>query len=263
MLKTNSTNKLESRATNSWGNVAGWYNKVLQQKNTFQSEVILPNLLENMADLKTNSSILDLGCGQGFFSKILANRLRVTGVDISKELIEIAKTNSPKSRFYVSKAQEINFLKNAEFDNVLTVLALQNIGSLFVTSSQVYRVLQKNGFWFLVLNHPCFRQPKHSSWRFDLQSMLQYRQVDKYLTAYKVVLDMNPGQTNKDLKIETFSYHYSLSDLCKVFFENGFMIADLQEWISHKTQDQGPKTPALEKARKEIPMFLYLKLKKI
>jgi ubiquinone/menaquinone biosynthesis C-methylase UbiE len=262
MLETKNSNSKSRVATNSWGNVAKWYDKVLNSKNTFQTEVILPNLL-NSLDLKKGSKLLDLGCGQGFFSKVFQTNVQVTGVDISSELIALAKKNSPKSSFYVSKAQEINFLKNFEFDNCLTVLALQNIGSLTQTTNQVYRVLKNGGCWYLVLNHPCFRQPKHSSWRFESNTMIQYRQVDQYLKPYKTILDMNPGQTDPDLKVETFSYHYSLSDLSKVFIKSGFVITDLQEWISHKPQDQGPKTPALEKARKEIPMFLYLKLKKI
>ena len=50
----------------SWGNVAEWYDKHLNDDNTYHSQVVLPNLLR-VVDLGSNESLLELGCGQGFF----------------------------------------------------------------------------------------------------------------------------------------------------------------------------------------------------
>ena len=39
----------------------------------------------------------------------------------------------------------------------------------------------------------------------------------------------------------------------------GLAIDRLEEWPSHKTSPEGPRKRALDKSRKEIPMFLALR----
>ena len=52
---------------------------------------ILPCLLELLGDV-TGRSVLDAGCGEGYLARVLAGRgARVTGIDLSPRLIEIAR----------------------------------------------------------------------------------------------------------------------------------------------------------------------------
>ena len=96
--------KIQQQKT-SWGNVAPWYNKLLTSENSYQKELILPKLLKLM-QIQKGEKILDLACGQGFFTNQFQNAgAEVTGVDISPELIQIARNNSPKDiHFFVSAA---------------------------------------------------------------------------------------------------------------------------------------------------------------
>src|SRR3989344_333824 len=77
----------------SWGKVAGWYHDAVEEKGSYQKDLILPNLLRLM-DIQKGERVFDLACGEGFFSRRF-NRLgaSVIGVDIAKELIAIAKSN--------------------------------------------------------------------------------------------------------------------------------------------------------------------------
>jgi hypothetical protein len=43
----------------------------------------------------------------------------------------------------------------------------------------------------------------------------------------------------------------------------GLLIDALEEWPSHKTSQPGPRAAAENAARKEIPMFLALRARKI
>ena len=53
----------------SWGKVAEWYSDILEkEEGTYQKDLILPNLLR-LTDIKKNETVLDLACGQGFFSR--------------------------------------------------------------------------------------------------------------------------------------------------------------------------------------------------
>ena len=49
----------------------------------------------------------------------------------------------------------------------------------------------------------------------------------------------------------------------KLFAKNGLAITRLEEWISHKQSGAGPRQAAEDKARKEIPMFMCLEIKKL
>jgi len=52
---------------------------------------ILPCLLEFLGDV-AGRSVLDAGCGEGYLARVLAGRgARVTGIDLSPRLIEMAR----------------------------------------------------------------------------------------------------------------------------------------------------------------------------
>ena len=74
-----------------WNNAAKWYDELLERGDTYQEKVILPNLLRRM-QIRRGERVLDLACGQGVFARAFAGAgARATGVDISEELIELAK----------------------------------------------------------------------------------------------------------------------------------------------------------------------------
>ncbi len=240
----------------SWGNVAGWYDNLLKKENTYQSEVILPNLLK-MMNIKSTDNVLDLGCGQGFFSIEFAKLCaRVKGVDISKDLINIAKQKGiSNSSFEISSADNLSFIKNEDFDKIVIVLALQNIANLKGTISECFRVLKPKGRLFIVLNHPAFRVPQKSDWGYDDRKKVQYRRVEKYLSEYLINIDMNPGEKMIKMKKYTVSFHRPLQTYFRDLKTAGFFVSGFEEWISNKKSQNGPKQKVEDLARKEIPMF--------
>jgi ubiquinone/menaquinone biosynthesis C-methylase UbiE len=248
-----------TQPTNSWGSVAKWYDRNLANPNSFQSQVILPNL-KRLINVQPRQAMLDLACGQGFFASQLQDIIKIIGIDISPELIKIAKKNCSKSKFFVSPAENINQLSLPQFDKVLTVLALQNIADLTKTFHNVSQVMKRGAKWSIVINHPCFRQPQASSWVYDNENNIQNRVLNKYLSSYTVTMDMNPSSNNPT---QTLSYHRPLQEYIQLAKNNNMYLSNMEEWISHIPQDQGPKTPALEIGRQEFPLFMYLEFTKL
>ncbi len=242
----------------SWGNVATWYDDVLNKEGSYQKEVILPNLTR-LLDIKKGESIVDIACGQGFFTRAMHSLgAKVTGLDIGKELIEIAKKESSKDIIYlVSSADSLPINLTNTFDKAVIVLAIQNIKDLNKTISEAYRVLKNNGKLFLVLNHPSFRIPKKSSWGFDNSTNSQYRRIDSYMSDTENKMDMNPGSSYKNKEF-TISFHRPLQVYFKAFNKSGFRVGRLEEWISHKESNPGPKANEENRIRKEIPMFMMI-----
>jgi ubiquinone/menaquinone biosynthesis C-methylase UbiE len=245
----------------SWGEVAEWYGSYLENnEDSYQRKVILPNLLR-LLDLKKGTHLLDIACGQGFFSREFAKTgATIVGADISAELIESAKKLSPKEiEFHVAPAHKLAFAKDGMFDAATIVLAAQNIENIQQAFEEAKRVLKPGGRILIVMMHPAFRVPKRSSWGWDNETGVQYRRIDGYLSASKSELLVHPGKEDSPV---TISYHRSLQDFSKALFKAGFAIMKFEEWISHRSSEKGPRQKAEDLSRKEIPLFLALEAKK-
>ncbi len=267
----------------SWGNVASWYDELLSEDDTYQSKVILPNLTR-ILDIQKGDKILDLACGQGFFSRAFASAgADVTGVDISKELIAKAQERNTKKtdtgplnkskgnvetpalsdhtklHYEVSPSHDLSMIESGTVNKIVIVLALQNIEKIKETLDECRRVLVKGGEFCIVLNHPAFRIPKRSSWGYDEKLQVQYRRIDGYLSDSKEEIIMNPGQVKEGGKPEkTVSFHRPLQSYFKFLQKSGFTVSRLEEWNSHRKSEPGKRSKAEDVARKEIPLFLAL-----
>ncbi len=240
----------------SWGKEALWYAEHLESDGTYHAQVILPNLLRVVAPTK-NMNILEIGCGEGFFARAIAAKgATVLGSDISPELIKVAETKAGGPRYRISPAEDLSWVTPHSQDVVLAVLTLQNMEKIEPVFKEVVRALKPAGRFVFVLNHPAFRIPKVSHWEYDDKKHTQYRRVDAYLSARREKMDMHPGKTGN--KSFTYSFHRSLQDYMKALRSAECAITRLEEWISHKTSEPGPKAKAENIARKEIPLFMVI-----
>ncbi len=247
----------------SWGNVAEWYDDLLEADppaggGTYQKDVILPNivrLLDSPPAGGKGETILDVGCGQGFFAReFLKKGANVIGVDVALELIALAKKNVPSATFHVASADAMPFVKTASVDVATTILVLQNIENVDGVFAECSRVLKPYGRLLIVMNHPAFRIPQHSSWGWE-ESKTQYRRIDEYLSESRTQIQMHPGANPT---ATTVSFHRPLQWYVKLLAKHGFAVTRLEEWISNKKSQKGPRQKVEDTARKEIPLFLFL-----
>lgn len=260
---------LHSSASTSWGEVAEWYDSHLgSSDDTYHTQVIFPNLLRILGDIK-GKKILDLACGQGIFTDTLASlRADTVGIDISKELITIAKDRNlikgkakkevRGAEYFVTPSDDLYMIKDDTQDIVVCVLALQNIEKLDKTLEEVSRILVRGGRFIMVLNHPMYRNPRKTHWGYDEATSIQYRRVDEYMSESSVKIDMTPG--SKVDKKYTISFHRPLQLYVKALSKHHFAITRLEEWISHRESKAGPRQRAENTSRKEIPLFMCLEV---
>lgn len=247
----------------SWESVAGWYGGYMgKEGGDFQRDLIFPGALRLLAP-KKDGHYLDLACGQGVFAKLLAPKaFKVDGLDASPSLIDQAKRIAPKNvRFTVDDATNFSHLfPPNSLDGIVCNLAIQNIDPLTLVFSEAARALKPDGVLVITMNHPAFRQPRQSGWGWDEERKLQYRRVDKYMTDYEMPIIAHPGSAPEE---KTYSYHRPLSMYVTELAKYGFVIEALEEWVSNKVSDSGPKAKAENVARKEIPLFLGLRARKM
>jgi SAM-dependent methyltransferase len=249
-------------AGTSWENVSGWYRGYLAGKDTVQAEVIFPGALR-LLDPKDGEKILDVACGEGSFARMIARTrgVKIVGVDAAPSLVAMASRRAPSNaEFLVGDVLKIgSAFSPASFEAAACILAVQNMDPIVPLFTGIARALKPSGRLVLVMNHPAFRVPRQSGWGWDEERKLQYRRVDRYLSSFAAPIQAHPGSAPG---VTTVSYHRPLQAYVAALAAAGFVVETLEEWVSHKTSDSGPRAKAENTARREIPMFLALRAKK-
>ena len=240
----------------SWEKSADWYDRIIgAQGSELYQRIVIPGALE-LLDAQPDEKVLDLGCGQGVFSRALADGgCKVTGVDLSPALIGKAKTYRSRApvRYVCRDAADIGDL--GPFDAVSAILSIQNMPHLGKVCRACATVLHEGGRMLWVMNHPCFRIPRQTAWGWDEEQWIQYRRVDAYGSPMKIPIIMHPGQRESET---TTSFHHSLTDLMNTAFAAGFVLSGMEEWYSDKQSEPGARAQAENKARNEFPLFMAM-----
>ena len=130
------------------------YNQIAEEFSTTREE-----LWEEMSFLFDDyvipgDKILDLGCGNGRFFKLLKDKdVNYIGVDFSEKLIEIAKKKYPKVKFQVADALDLPFPNNY-FDKIYSIATLHHIPSKqfrLQLLKETRRILKPNGLLILTV----------------------------------------------------------------------------------------------------------------
>ena len=100
--------------------------------------------LMNFLNPKKGERVLDLGCGTGYLTNLIASAgAVVTGIDKSQEMIEKAKNNYPELDFRVEDATDFSF--DEKFDSVFSNATLHWIRNQEKLLICVYDALKKGG----------------------------------------------------------------------------------------------------------------------
>lgn len=260
--KTLSKFKHKNHKDTSWQKVASWYNDLVGVKGQyFHKKIIIPNITR-ILDLSKSDKLLDLGCGQGILERNIAVDVKYVGLDLSFDLIQSARklSTSKNHRFEVRDITKDLNIPEYDFTKAVIILALQNVQNYSKVFENVAKNLKSKGIFVIVLNHPYFRIPKKTSWGIDEASNTQFRRVDEYMTSSKCGIDMTPGGNKRTI---TWSFHEPLQNYMKALRSHGFVLENMEEWISDKKSGDGPAAAMENKARKEIPMFMCLVARKL
>lgn len=260
--------------SSSWQPVASWYNKITGEGGHYYHEhVVIPNVLRllelNFKSQISNIKLLDIACGNGVLGKALVRpgltSIDYVGVDIAPSLIAEAKKtdHNLKHKYIVADVTKPFITLGAEGSPTVThaaiILALQNTQNPLNFLKNTSEALVSGGKLVIVLNHPCFRIPRQSSWGIDERTKMQYRRIDKYMSPMEIPITAHPGEK---FSPNTLSYHHSISDYSKMLKEAGFVIELIEEWTSDK-ESVGRNSKMENRARNEFPLFMAIVARKL
>lgn len=131
------------------------YNKIAKDwhKDHCKDEWWVKGTNEFVSLLKENDLVLDVGCGAGTKSKYLVNKkLRVTGIDFSKEMIKIAKKEVPSANFIVLDLDNIDNLQD-NFDGIFMQAVLLHIPKKEIISKlkKIINKLKNGGYLYIAV----------------------------------------------------------------------------------------------------------------
>ncbi|MCC7022152.1 MAG: class I SAM-dependent methyltransferase, partial [Thermomicrobiales bacterium] len=131
--------------------------------NPFQRELVGP-ASERLLALRPGERILDVACGNGVFTRRLAQLgARVTGIDGSPRFIDLARTRTPphddRIDYRVVDATDeaqLLALGDSAFDALVCNMALMDMPAIDPLLRAATRLLAPNGRFVFSVQHPAF-----------------------------------------------------------------------------------------------------------
>ena len=143
--------------------------------------------------LKPGERVLDLGCGAGWASRLLAQLVaggerpgQVVGLDVSDEMIRRARASSTaydNILFVVGSAQQIPWGEDF-FDKVLSVESFYYYGDQGSALDELFRVMAPGGELYILIN--LYRDNPYSlRWVEELKVPVQVKSEEEYADLLK------------------------------------------------------------------------------
>ena len=229
-----------------------WVDFVRNRKDYYRECMNGPALIRMMGDVK-GKNVLDLGCGEGYYSRFFAELgAHVTGIDFSEDMVNAASEEELRSplgiNYLTADASNLKEIDSCCFDAVFSFMTLMDIQDYESAVKEVSRVLRERGRFIIVTVHPCFEwsDGQISGWetrvREDGSEISQYYLYDYFKKRIETV-SWDFERLSKPFV--TTSYHRTLSDYMSALITNGLFITCLEE---PKPSEQGLRIyPSLER----------------
>lgn len=238
-----------------------WDDFIASGKDFYRLELHGPALLEaceNVAGLQ----VLDLGCGQGYFSRLLASRgARVTGIDISTRLVARAdayEKEHPLGIRYIAMdaGAAADHFPAESFDRVTACMSLLDMPHPDQVLDGCRRLLRAGGRVLASIPNPHTDTP-YREWERDEQGRKQALRIDRYFES---------GQRTTQWRMQRLKHHWTtpywyltLDELSGMIADAGLLIRRIRE--PRPTEEQVRRNPELDDCRR-LPYFLILDLLK-
>lgn len=156
----------------------------LQRKQDFLWE-IPERLFLLKKEYLQNRSIIEMGCGPSLvISKVVNNKkLKIKsylGIDISKNMISLAKENFPDGKYIIGDMIRTN-LPNSIADTLISLGALHHVENKYKTLSNWIRLLKRNGY--LLLREPTQEALKKGTGASPIEEGIEVLKVNNYLNS--------------------------------------------------------------------------------
>jgi SAM-dependent methyltransferase len=221
-----------------------------------------PAMYALLPDLK-DKTVLSVGCGSGEDSIYLERQGagKSIGIDVSDELINIAKNSYPECEFHVMNMEDIDF-PDSSFDFVYSSLAIHYIQDWSKVFIHVYRILKPNSSFLFSCGHPLrFAMDDTGNEEYFTRKLEIMEKADlneltitgDYLTKRKTIDALGKDTAN--------TWTMPIGDIATAATDAGFLIERLVD--PRPLEELKEIDPQTYYRLSKIPEFMIFKLKKM
>jgi 2-polyprenyl-3-methyl-5-hydroxy-6-metoxy-1,4-benzoquinol methylase len=246
-----------------WNNAApAWDVFVETGADYLRTELHGPALL-SLCEPVAGLRVLDVGCGQGWFARQLAERgARVVGIDIAPNQVANARRHEAERPLGIVYHELDAVLvgerwQSATFDLVTACMVLQDLPDAAAVLNGAHQVLVPGGRIAFSIPHPVTDGP-FREWERDESGRPGVLKIDRYFDSGFRVVHWNMARLTAHWDAPV--WHRTLSEWSALIAGTGFIIRQLVE--PRPTQEQVEEIPKLEPARR-LPYFLLFKLESV
>jgi ubiquinone/menaquinone biosynthesis C-methylase UbiE len=211
---------------------------------------------------------LDIGCGEGHNTRLLAQRgARINAIDISEVFIayarEVEEQNPFGIEYQMASAVELPF-DGDRFDFATACMSLMDIPETERALGEAFRVIKPGGFLQFSIAHPCFDTPHRRNLR-DAGHHTYAIEVGKYFEGSEGEVDewlfkAAPPEARQGLRKFTIPrFRRTLSYWLNLIVATGFKIEHVEE--PRPSDELVAAFPELQDAQ-VVSYFLHFRLRK-
>lgn len=242
----------EQRLEEEWIDLAPFWIRLVREDKDQNRTGLLDEAMLAACGSIDGLHILDCGCGEGRFCRMLAKRgaVYVLGLDQCTPMINAAKEmQSGCDEYLVADVQDLGFLESGSFDLAISYLNQCDLPDFNANNREVFRILKPGGRFICANLHPM--RSASGSW---------YRSLEG--KKLHVILDNYFDETERHWKIMGYdltNFHRSLSTYVSGFLDAGFCLSNILEPTIKKEKVR--LYPQLEDELR-VPNFIIYILKK-
>lgn len=200
------------------------YKNIRKKESNANDLFEIPALFSMMPNLH-GKSVLDLGCGFGEHCKrfVEIGAKNVVGIDISKKMLEVAKSENADSKIsYINMPIEGIFNLQEKFDVVVSSLALHYVKDFSAVAKNVFNLLVDGGTFIFSQESPlCTCHSGGDRWTKDQNG----NKIHLNLSDYGVEGERESVWFVDNVK----KYHRTFSTIINTLVESGFVVEKMIE----------------------------------
>ena len=205
-----------------WGDIAGeWIRKLNGEKDPHRDGLLDPWVLDAIGEV-AGLRVIDLGCGEGRFGRVLAERdADVVGIDFTPLFVEYANAHAVGSeRYLVGDMADLSEFPDESFDLAVSYVSLVDVPDFLPVVREAYRVLRPAGR-FVVSNLQPMVTAANGWLKDERRNKLHFRLDNYFDEGGAREMPMCGGVVT--------NFHHTLSCYVNGFLAAGFRLDGIRE----------------------------------
>lgn len=248
-------------------NAEAWTRLARSGYDVYRDRLNTPAFLAMLPDVRGLHG-LDIGCGEGHNTRLLARRgARMTAIDIAETFVRYASAEEDQEalgiEYRAASGLDLPF-PNQVFDFATAFMSLMDMPDHGRALAEAHRVLGPGGFLQFSITHPCLDTPHHRNLRDESGRTVAYevggyfRRLDGEIAEW--TFSAAPAEVRRSVpKFRVPRFTRTVSGWLNLLIDTGFRIERVEEPCP--SDEEAAQCPAVQDAQ-IMPYFLHIRVRK-